>query len=304
VTTGDFKGNPHENSPESEVQRANAIDVMRQKIESAQQKTKEAELSKQGNLEVTLVDNVNNQQPSHVQTHIESKPLSQEELDQLNIPAGSIWKELRDWCDDYQLKILTILTAILISLEVFLFINGSNFKSLTNYLAHLIIGGSVVTLGFYIWKRNKLDKSSLLNPRVKQGWTNLIIMAKKGRIDIVRLLLEHGVNIDAVNEENATALMWATQKGHIDIVKFLLEQGADFRIKSKKGATALGIAERMNNKAMLQLLKRADTLKRSRILKPLSNLASQGALQLGVLQGAVKKSITQKINALQKKGSS
>ena len=48
-----------------------------------------------------------------------------------------------------------------------------------------------------------------------------------------------GADADAVDEENFTALMWASQEGHLDSVRYLLEIKADVNICSGKFGTAM-----------------------------------------------------------------
>ena len=54
---------------------------------------------------------------------------------------------------------------------------------------------------------------------------------------------------------NKTALMWASQGGHIDIVKLLIESGANMNIKDKYGETALIIAYKHDRQKIVDLLK-------------------------------------------------
>ncbi|MHB9148025.1 MAG: ankyrin repeat domain-containing protein [Candidatus Amoebophilus sp.] len=54
--------------------------------------------------------------------------------------------------------------------------------------------------------------------------TPLYIAAGKGHVEIVKLLLKHGANI---NDMNQVPLYAAAKKGHTEIVRLLLEHGAD-----------------------------------------------------------------------------
>ena len=69
----------------------------------------------------------------------------------------------------------------------------------------------------------------------------LIDNAKYGNLDIVKSLIEQGVDIEAkdIYEDDDTALMWSSLKGHLEIVKYLIEQGANVNAKNKNGYTAL-----------------------------------------------------------------
>ena len=58
----------------------------------------------------------------------------------------------------------------------------------------------------------------------------------------VGLLLDHGANIEARNEEDDTPLMWAAEHGQTDVVRALLERGADVEARNKYGSTALVLA--------------------------------------------------------------
>ncbi|XP_071053900.1 protein fem-1 homolog B isoform X2 [Onthophagus taurus] len=63
-----------------------------------------------------------------------------------------------------------------------------------------------------------------------------------GWLDIVKYLTDHYANINIANKYNNTCLMIAAYKGHLDIVSFLLENGADPNEKANCGATALHFA--------------------------------------------------------------
>lgn len=58
------------------------------------------------------------------------------------------------------------------------------------------------------------------------GNTPLMIAAKHGRTETVRLLLHFGALVNASNTRGETALTWAARHGHIDVAKWLIEGGA------------------------------------------------------------------------------
>lgn len=59
----------------------------------------------------------------------------------------------------------------------------------------------------------------------RRGDTPLITASRKKYISIVKLLLEKGVDINAIDEKNCTSLDIASWNGCIEIVKLLLEEG-------------------------------------------------------------------------------
>lgn len=67
------------------------------------------------------------------------------------------------------------------------------------------------------------------NPKAPhQGWTGLHEAAKGRRVDIVRLLLEHGANPNAREAgDNTYPLHWAAATGHHETVRALLDAGTD-----------------------------------------------------------------------------
>ena len=67
----------------------------------------------------------------------------------------------------------------------------------------------------------------------------LHIGAWKGYVDVVKVLIQEGADVNAVDEDKMTTLHVVAQYGHIDIVKLLIQNGADVNAVSKDGRTAL-----------------------------------------------------------------
>ncbi len=63
-----------------------------------------------------------------------------------------------------------------------------------------------------------------------------------GRVDVVRLLLDAGVEVNRRFEHDLTALMWAAGYGKDSTVRLLLERGADARLVDDRGLAAAEIA--------------------------------------------------------------
>ena len=58
----------------------------------------------------------------------------------------------------------------------------------------------------------------------------------------MRVLLEHGANVDAVNRQEETALHCAARYGHFSTVELLLERGAQRDLADRRGRTAADVA--------------------------------------------------------------
>ena len=69
--------------------------------------------------------------------------------------------------------------------------------------------------------------------------TNLTQAAELGNLNIVRLLLETGADINSRGHDKMTALHMAASKGHLEVVKLLLEHGAKKGLKDVYDYTPL-----------------------------------------------------------------
>lgn len=65
-----------------------------------------------------------------------------------------------------------------------------------------------------------------------------------GYTPIVKYLLSHGANVDAVDEHGISSLAWAAGRNHIEIVEALLEAGASPNLCDKNNTTPLIWASR------------------------------------------------------------
>ena len=78
--------------------------------------------------------------------------------------------------------------------------------------------------------------------------------AREGEVDVVKVLLAAGADVEAKDEDGRTALHRAARAGHGDIVKVLIEGGADVEAQEKDGRTPRDVAK---HKGILRLLDQA-----------------------------------------------
>jgi uncharacterized protein len=99
-----------------------------------------------------------------------------------------------------------------------------------------------------------------MNPDV-MSWHHVTLlhdMAQKGEIKKASLLIKHGAEINAIDDEyQSTPLGMAARWGHTHMVEYLLEQGADARKAGRPWATPLAWAQRKKHTAIEHLLKQA-----------------------------------------------
>ena len=76
--------------------------------------------------------------------------------------------------------------------------------------------------------------------------TPLHSAAYQGNVKLVELLLDHGADINALEDDNETALHWAAVKGQLNVAKLLVKRGINVNLKNRSGKTAKDIAT-LNN---------------------------------------------------------
>ena len=70
----------------------------------------------------------------------------------------------------------------------------------------------------------------------------MILAAASGHVNIVEILLRHGVDRDVRSQEGRTALMVSARSGHEEVMSVLVQEGAGLDISDCEGRTALSHA--------------------------------------------------------------
>ncbi|KAI5803631.1 hypothetical protein DFH27DRAFT_53933 [Peziza echinospora] len=88
------------------------------------------------------------------------------------------------------------------------------------------------------------------------GQTPLSWAAEKGQEGVVKLLLEHGVDVEArdMGAYEQSPLSWAAGNGREGVVKLLLEHGADVEAKNNNGQSPLSWAAGRGHEGVVKLL--------------------------------------------------
>ena len=107
-----------------------------------------------------------------------------------------------------------------------------------------------------------INAKAQINPEGKFFLSPL--MHAVGNLEMVKLLVANGADVNQKNVRGATALMAAAIDGIPSVVRYLLEQGADVNASDKDGTTALMCAEgrrayfdAADKEEIIQVLKRA-----------------------------------------------
>ena len=89
------------------------------------------------------------------------------------------------------------------------------------------------------------------------GWTPLLWSAISGSVSIAKLLLDHHVNADHMDNDGNTAIHLAAYHGHVEIVKLLLDYGAVLLLNNS-GLMYLDVAMEQNNKDVVMAVVKHD----------------------------------------------
>jgi ankyrin repeat protein len=107
-----------------------------------------------------------------------------------------------------------------------------------------------------------ISAKAQINPQGKFVLSPL--MHAVGNLEMVKLLIANGTDVNQKNFRGATALMAAAIDGAPSVVRYLLEQGADVNARDKDGTTALMLAESRRDQfgasdleEIIQVLRRA-----------------------------------------------
>jgi ankyrin repeat protein len=88
----------------------------------------------------------------------------------------------------------------------------------------------------------------------KTGWTPLHYAATGGHVPIIQLLLDENAYIDAESPNKSTPLMMAAKYGSPEAVKLLLEAGADPTLRNELGLSAVDFAQQAQRKDLADLI--------------------------------------------------
>lgn len=104
-----------------------------------------------------------------------------------------------------------------------------------------------------------LDRKANVEHRAKTGLTPLMEAASGGYIEVGRVLLDKGADVNAapVPSSRDTALTIAADKGHLKFVELLLTRGAAVEVKNKKGNSPLWLAANGGHLSVVEALNNA-----------------------------------------------
>lgn len=95
-----------------------------------------------------------------------------------------------------------------------------------------------------------------VNIRSKNDQTSLMIACNYGYLEIIRILVERGAQINEQDNTKFSALLYSVKQGRIPQIAYLLHHKADINVRDANGCTAVHWAAYKNNVFLLKLFKR------------------------------------------------
>ena len=87
----------------------------------------------------------------------------------------------------------------------------------------------------------RIDNQTYLHIACQRPNYILNNLDEQKKLEIVKVLIANGIDINAVNNSNSTALHSEAYNRLFDIARYLIEAGIDYTIKTNKGITARDI---------------------------------------------------------------
>ena len=105
--------------------------------------------------------------------------------------------------------------------------------------------------------KNTLPKNKATQLDKRDGEELLMLAAGLGHVEVVRLMVKSGIDVNGRGLKQRTPLMAAAAFGRPEVAKALLEVGADPLARDEDGNTALAVAQDKGSDEVVALLAEA-----------------------------------------------
>ena len=140
----------------------------------------------------------------------------------------------------------------------------NDFHEASLYLAEAGMRKAIETLDYRNMQIMVQDGASV-NTQTSTGATALMVACHAGEEDMVRWLLNHPhTQTDFQENDGWTAMMFAVYFNHLNIIQLLMDHGVDLGVLNFAGQTALSLAELHDRVEAAAMLKERITLIESR----------------------------------------
>ena len=115
-------------------------------------------------------------------------------------------------------------TALQIDILSYMFSQGASFGVIRDLLQHEV---DEIGQGHVKVVRLLVEHGADVAALDKKGSSPLHLASKNGQAEVAQLLVEHGADATSQRKDGWTPLHLASQSGHVDVARFLVEHGAD-----------------------------------------------------------------------------
>jgi len=122
----------------------------------------------------------------------------------------------------------------------------------------------------------------------------LLLTMEKRRFDLARQFIESGVDVNyyypqtSSNADGMTALLYASKWNNLEMVKLLAEHGANINMRAVNGDTALSIAQKNNNEAIINYLLEKGALEANNIQPQNTGIAGMNDQRITFQSGSYR----------------
>ena len=110
--------------------------------------------------------------------------------------------------------------------------------------------------GKYLTSKYLIEDCKLpINEKDIYGQNPIYYSAREGHLDLCKLFVEKGSNINLEDKFGQTCIFYAIRQGHYNIVEYLIKNGANINKVDKKRQTPISYALKMNQESIVKLLR-------------------------------------------------
>ncbi|KAM6303893.1 ankyrin repeat family A protein 2 isoform 1-T2 [Podargus strigoides] len=129
-----------------------------------------------------------------------------------------------------------------------------NEVSTTPLLVNSLSVHQLAAQGEMLYLATRIEQENVINHKDEEGFTPLMWAAAHGQIAVVEFLLQNGADPQILGKGRESALSLACSKGYTDIVKMLLDCGVDVNEYDWNGGTPLLYAVYGNHVKCVKIL--------------------------------------------------
>ncbi|XP_068941062.1 ankyrin repeat family A protein 2 isoform X3 [Petaurus breviceps papuanus] len=129
-----------------------------------------------------------------------------------------------------------------------------NEVSTTPLLVNSLSVHQLAAQGEMLYLATRIEQENVINHTDEEGFTPLMWAAAHGQIAVVEFLLQNGADPQILGKGRESALSLASSKGYTDIVKMLLDCGVDVNEYDWNGGTPLLYAVHGNHVKCVKIL--------------------------------------------------